>query len=226
MELTVNTSLAELASHVPAAAAVFHRYSLDFCCKGARSLEEACRDKSLEPDVVLGEIRDASAPNAEHLDWTRRPLGHLVDHILSRYHEPLRAELSRCLAMARKVEAVHRAKESCPHGLAEHLGQMSLDLESHMQKEEQILFPLIREGRPPAMPIRVMVKEHDDHAVALRRLRSLTSDYQPPREACATWRALFLGLAQLERDLMEHIHLENYVLFPRSLTEQPAERQA
>jgi regulator of cell morphogenesis and NO signaling len=76
---------------------------------------------------------------------------------------------------------------------------------------------LLGHGARAQMPIRVMMQEHDDHAVALARTRALTADLVPPPEACATWRALYLGLAELEADLHAHIHLENHVLFPRAL---------
>ncbi|MCA9587981.1 MAG: hemerythrin domain-containing protein, partial [Myxococcales bacterium] len=86
--------------------------------------------------------------------------------------------------------------------------------------EEQVLFPAIHGGRlgaPVHMPIRVMMQEHDDHGENLRRMRELATGYVPPPEACATWRALYAGLEKLEAELMEHIHLENNVLFPRAL---------
>ena len=88
-----------------------------------------------------------------------------------------------------------------------------------MQKEEQVLFPMILSGRGAmaAMPVSVMEEEHRDHGKNLERTRALTNDFIAPESACNTWRALYLGLAELERDLMEHIHLENNVLFPRAL---------
>ena len=106
-----------------------------------------------------------------------------------------------------------------PAGLAMHLAAVMEALELHMQKEEQVLFPLIRGGRGAMAggPVSIMEREHDEHAVALRRTRELTGDLQSPAAACTTWRALYLRLAALERDLMEHIHLENNVLFPRAL---------
>ena len=121
--------------------------------------------------------------------------------------------------MAEKVERVHAKKPTCPRGLARHLERMLDAVEEHLAKEEQILFPLIRGGHGPKaqMPIRMMLQEHDDHGAALARTRALTNDLVPPMEACATWKALYLGLGELERDLHTHIHLENHVLFPRAL---------
>lgn len=154
--------------------------------------------------------------------WDERPLNELIEHLLKDFHEPHREELPRLIHMARKVVAVHADKPSCPHDLADHLERMAEELEEHMQKEEQILFPLIQAGRGSmaAMPIQMMEMEHRDHGNNLETLREMTKDYQPPAEACGTWVALYLGLAELERDLMEHIHTENNILFPRALRGQ------
>lgn len=167
---------------------------------------------------MLNEIA-SEADTGEPLKVSELPISELIDRILTRYHEPLREELPRLLAMARKVEAVHGSKESCPSGLSAHLAQVHAEVEAHLKKEECILFPMIRGGQPAYMPVQVMTKEHDDHANSLRKTRELTNDFQPPPEACTTWRALFIGLSALEQDLMQHIHLENYVLFPRALNQ-------
>jgi regulator of cell morphogenesis and NO signaling len=93
------------------------------------------------------------------------------------------------------------------------------DMQRHMAKEETILFPLIRRGaRGEAvyMPVRVMETEHDAHGQELRAIRALTHDLQLPPNACATWTALYRGLEAIEAELMEHIHLENNVLFARA----------
>ena len=114
---------------------------------------------------------------------------------------------------------MHADKADRPRGLAEHLARLADELEQHMQKEEQVLFPLIRAGRGAiaATPVQVLEHEHKDHALNLAHTRALAHDFVPPESACNTWRALYLGLEQLERDLMQHIHLENNVLFPRAL---------
>ncbi|MEW6271874.1 MAG: hemerythrin domain-containing protein [Thermodesulfobacteriota bacterium] len=116
---------------------------------------------------------------------------------------------------------MHGAKPSCPRGLAAHLATMSEEVEGHLAKEEQVLFPLIVAGvgERARMPMHVMMLEHEDHGESLRRTRELTANLVPPPEACTSWRALYLGLEQLEAELFEHIHLENNVLFPRVLNE-------
>jgi regulator of cell morphogenesis and NO signaling len=154
------------------------------------------------------------------LRWLARPLEELVQHILERYHAPLREELPRLLALAQRVEQVHAGKPGCPVGLSDHLAGMHPFVEAHLRKEEEILFPLILSAhrRRAAMPVQVMRDEHEEHGNALRRIRALTDDLRLPDDACATWRELYRSLGQLEVDLIEHIHLENNILFPRALS--------
>jgi regulator of cell morphogenesis and NO signaling len=223
MTTTESLTLADLATTIPAASRVFRRHALDFCCRGRRTLAEACAARSLDPDLVAAEIALEAARSQDEADgarWDLRPTAALVEHILARYHVPLRGELARLLEMAVKVERVHADKAACPHGLAAHLTTVSEEVERHLSKEEQILFPMILRsggGGYARMPVHVLMLEHEDHGEALRRTRGLTADLVAPPEACATWRALYLGLEQLEADLFAHIHLENNVLFPRVL---------
>ena len=148
-----------------------------------------------------------------------RPLAELVDFIESHYHRRLREELPELVALALKVESRHAEKASCPRGLRAHLEGVHQAVLEHLAKEEQVLFPMIRggRGRMAAGPIDVMESEHVDHAENLQQIRRLTAELTAPEEACPTWRALYLRLGELERELMEHIHLENNVLFRRVL---------
>jgi len=175
-------------------------------------LSAACSKRGLDADAILAEI--ARSPAAEVIE--RRTAPELIAHILDRYHAPLRPELERLQTMAAKVERVHGERASCPIGLADHLTQLRGELEEHLGKEERVLFPALLAGAGAAAhgPIRAIMLEHDDHGVALRNTRALTTDLSPPADACNTWRALYLGLEELERELMDHIHLENNVLFP------------
>ncbi|MCA9750560.1 MAG: iron-sulfur cluster repair protein YtfE [Gemmatimonadetes bacterium] len=214
------TSLADLATRFPAASRILRRERLDYCCGGRRSLEDACRSRGLDPQALLLEMEEAAAP-APAVDWTTRPLDELVRHIVGHYHEPLRDELPELVALARKVESVHRDKASVPRGLADHLIVMEREVREHLAKEEQVLFPLILAGHgaDAGAPVQMMETEHQDHGRNLAHVREITGDLTPPADACTTWRALYLRLATLESELMDHIHLENNVLFPRALCE-------
>ncbi|GGX66087.1 iron-sulfur cluster repair protein YtfE [Saccharospirillum salsuginis] len=210
----LNKSLADIATQVAGSTRVFRHYKLDFCCGGHLSLQDALNAKGLDAEPVLAELESLADVEPE-TDWAGSSRSELIDHIYNRYHLTHRQQLPELLKMARRVEAVHGNKPDCPVGLAEHLGHMSHELEGHMQKEEQILFPMLRNGlvQQAAGPIHVMQNEHDDHGEALQRLMDLTNDMTPPTGACNTWRALYAGLEALRHDLMEHIHLENNVLF-------------
>lgn len=214
-----NTTLAQIAIDNPAAPGVFLRHGLDFCCHGQRPLAEACTEKGIDPRTVIAEIERNTPAPPEKGSWAVRPLPEIVEFILERYHAAHRRDVPDLILLAAKVEQVHAEKASCPRGLTRHLQDIQEAMESHMAKEERILFPLISAGRGAmaVMPIKVMMAEHEDHGQSLRRTRELTADLVPPPEACTTWRALYAGLAKLEAELMEHIHLENNILFPRAL---------
>ena len=214
-----NDTLGGVAATHPASTQVFLRHRLDFCCGGNTPLGEACSAAGLDPDAVIEEIA-ALDEKISLLRWDSAPLSDLIEFILTNYHEPLRLDLPALVAAAVKVERVHGNKTTCPNGLASDLVRMRSEILEHLAKEEQILFPAIVAGGRGArihMPVRVMMQEHEDHGANLIRLREFTNDFRPPREACATWRALYEGLERLESELMEHIHLENNVLFRRSL---------
>lgn len=219
--LSTATPLADLALTSAAATAVFQRYRLDYCCQGRRPLAEAAAGKGLDAQVILDEIKAAEALRHEPAHpWHQVPLADLIDHVLTTFHEPHRQELRDLQFLAKKVEHVHAGHEACPHGLAATLATIEGELLEHMAKEEGILFPLIRSGQGQAClgPVRVMESEHIGHGNQLENLHRVAKGYQPPEGACTSWRALYLRLDKLHTDLMNHIHLENHVLFPRALT--------
>ena len=217
--LSTEVTLADLAVAKPGAARIFLDYGLDFCCRGRRPLTEACAEKGLDVNQVFQAIETLRDAAEDLTPWNQRPLDDLIDHVVGRYHGWLRTELPGLLQMARKVEAAHAGKTTVPAGLAAHLNQLHAETLAHLQKEETILFPMIRrgQGRDCDGPIQVMEAEHRDVGAALERVRSLTANLNAPPEACTTWRALYLGLGQLEKEFMQHIHLENNILFPRAL---------
>ena len=220
MNTMTTLSLADLATTRPSASRILHRHGLDFCCGGQRRLNEACADRGLDAEAILAEIDAAdAAPVARN--WNERPLRELIDFIVDHYHARLRVELPELVLLAAKVENRHADRDDAPHGLALHLRQVHAAVLEHLEKEEQVLFPLILHGMGSraAAPVRAMEDEHDDHAANLRVLRDLTHDLTLPADACKSWQALYLRLTQLELELMEHIHLENNVLFPRALCE-------
>jgi len=217
---THQITLGDLVTENPAAAAVLHRHKLDFCCGGRRTVADACAEASLDPDVLLGEIEALEQEGSDKpVRWDEQSLEQLMDHIVTRYHDALRADLPQLVELAQKVEEVHADKPSCPFGLASLLEQVWESVQSHLAKEEQVLFPVIRagKGRWAHGPVQAMFVEHEDHGRNLARIRQLTADLTPPAEACESWRELYRSLQRLEAELMDHIHLENNILFLRAL---------
>ena len=221
MIIQSDNTVGQLAAEHPLATRVFHRHGIDFCCDGGRKLQEACAAQGVDTEMVLEEIRkelsDTTTPEER---WVQAPLQDLVHHILVTYHRPLQEELPRLESMAQKVLEVHGDKDpDTLSELVEVYAGLKAELEQHMVKEEQILFPMINQGQGATAggPVSVMRHEHDSAGAALKRLRELTNDYDVPAEACNTWRALWCGFAALEESLHQHIHLENNILFPRAL---------
>ena len=212
-------TLADLAATRAGASRAFARRNLDFCCHGQVSLREACARKGIDVDALIREIQAEERADEDFERWDARPLPDLIAHLVTHFHDAHRRERPRLVTMAERVEKVHGDKASCPRGLAAHVARLEADLRLHMEKEEAILFPMLASGQGAAAagPIQVMEQEHEDAGTALRAIRALTTDHVPPPDACGTWRALYLGLAEFEHDLMQHVNLENHVLFPRAL---------
>ncbi len=219
--MNTTMTLAELAVAHPAASRIFYKKGLDFCCGGKRPVLEACRDLGLDARAILEEIsrEESNSPELQH--WEKKTIRELITFIVEHYHARLRTEIPELVAMAEKVERVHADKSTCPRGLRQHLEAIESAVNDHLDKEEGILFPLFLSGRGhhAAAPIRVMEFEHVEHGANLRRTRELTDNLTAPPEACATWQALYARLGALEADLMQHIHLENNLLFQRALNE-------
>ncbi len=231
--LSTNSTVGEIAATLPLSTRTFERLGIDFCCGGKVRLADACEARKLDPDALLRSIESdsASETSLSGTDWSNEPLDRLIDHILAVHHVYLKTQLPRIETLLAKVVAAHSSR----HGevlepVAEIFGAMKQELDAHLMKEEMVLFPLIRrlagENEPADCPshcgsvrnpIRVMVMEHDSAGDALARLRALTSGFTPPSDGCNTFRATYAELEALEKDLHQHIHLENNILFPRAV---------
>jgi regulator of cell morphogenesis and NO signaling len=208
-------TVSAIAAMLPGATSVFRRHKMDFCCGGNVPLAEAAVRSGVTLSILQDELLalDSSRPNEASTVSTPE----LIAFIEAHFHAVHRAELPELYRLARRVEAVHAGHPAVPSGLADLLRETQADLEQHLCKEEQVLFPMMRAGGHPMIsaPITVMLAEHDDHGATLRKLEALTDNFNPPEGACTTWRALYSGLAKFSDDLMEHIHTENNILFPR-----------
>jgi regulator of cell morphogenesis and NO signaling len=223
--MTINTSqialrsrtVGDIATTLPGATAVFRGFKIDFCCNGDLTLNEAANRRGVELAELEGRLSALSKEASSDDDPAMMDSEKLIDHIQACYHEAHRQALPELIKLSRKVEAVHRDNPRVPAGLADVLQRLEKELELHMSKEEATLFPAMREAGKNNLVAAIgeLRHEHDDHGAALRRMESLTDDFTLPEEACRSWQALYVGVAQFAEDLMEHIHLENNILFPR-----------
>jgi regulator of cell morphogenesis and NO signaling len=231
IDISATTTVGDIVARDLRSATVFARHGIDFCCGGRRSLEEVCQAHGLDLASVTLELEDASAGSGDARDVTRWPLDRLVDHILTTHHAYVRARIPLIQGYMTNLLARHggHPPEVVLARLAQVFEGLADELTHHMEKEERILFPYIRtlveartHGGHPAPtpfgtiqnPVRVMEEEHQHAGDEMWLIRRLTNHFQPPEEACATWRAFYAALADFERDLHEHVHLENTVLFP------------
>jgi len=215
-------SVGELVAEQPGRSRVFQEYEIDFCCKGGQTVRQACENRAVALEELIGKLEAEDVGSAVSAgNPAELPPSELADYIIERHHGYLRTELPRLHAMAQRVAQVHGGHTTSLVQVFNIFCELFVELDSHMRKEEEILFPAVSAlccgAKPPIPmggPISQMMEEHEEAGAALRQLRELTHGYQPPSEACNTWRALFSGLADLEGDLHKHIHLENHVLFP------------
>ena len=227
---TINArmSVAEIARSAPATIKVFQQHGMDFCCGGRIPLMDACVAAGLDPDVVVAELVDVTRIATDDRDWNAAPLSELIQHIQERYHTPLREELPRLSTMMTKVLQRHgdRLPDVLPP-LRETFEELRDRLSAHMSREDVVLFPAIERADSAGgiggswswidEPIDVMEAEHAEAGAALAKMRELTNGYRPPDDACPTFRGLYYGLAEFERTMHVHVHLENNILFPRAM---------
>jgi regulator of cell morphogenesis and NO signaling len=216
-------TVGSIVTERPGAARVLERLGIDYCCGGKKPLSEACAAKGLDVDNVLRQIdEERSRAGPPERDWSRGSMTELVDHIEATHHASMKRELPRLGQIVRKVASVHGGRHVELREVASIFQEFALEMESHMMKEEQVLFPAIRrmETGGPAMsldaPIASMMHEHDHAGRALETMRALTNNYVPPPEACNTYRVMLGSLAEMETDLHLHVHKENNILFPRA----------
>jgi len=216
----------------------FEQAKVDYCCGGKKTLEEACRQVGIDPQGFLAQLEASVTSDEEpEVNLATLSLIELADCIEQTHHGYLHSELPRLEKMTAKVAAVHGEKEPRLHQIKAVFLALSQELTTHLMKEEQILFPMIRqlESRETlclfqsgilANPVRCMEFEHEEAGIALAQLRQLTDDFTPPNWACNTYRAMLDALANFEQDMHQHIHKENNVLFPRAMEmEQQKARQ-
>lgn len=226
--LNPDMTVGELVAEKPGRSRIFEELQIDYCCGGRKPLEHACRDRGLDVQQVLERLDEADREPAEdERDWLQISMTELADHIQQTHHVYLRQELPRLAGLTGRVREVHGSKKPGLVEVERTFLALKAELEAHMMKEEQVLFPIIRQLDEATTaqayhcgsannPIAAMEHEHDNAGQALAKLRELTEGYAVPEDACGTYRAMLDGLELLERDRHLHIYKENSILFPRA----------
>jgi regulator of cell morphogenesis and NO signaling len=234
MNLDQSQTVAEIAREHPLTVPVFEALGIDYCCGGNKSLKDACAKGDISLDRVLSDLSSAivARPAEEERHWMTLPVVSLCAYIVEQHHGFAKRELPRLSALAEKVELRHAHMHPELHKIRELVYALNSEMSTHMLKEEQVLFPRLKvveesaqAGTPPPPaffgalinPIRHMMSDHDDTGELLRSLRRLTRGYHIPEDACASFRMFYQGMEALEKDVHQHIHLENNILFPRAL---------
>jgi regulator of cell morphogenesis and NO signaling len=233
MSAIIHETVKDLALRVPGATRLFEGAGIDYCCGGGRTLEDACAIAGVDAGEMIDAMRELESGRRHIGDrgFAAMSLGDLVDHIVRTHHVFTVQELERLDKLLAKVRAKHERNHPELADVVYAFNQLIFDLLPHMLKEERVLFPYVKQleharregyevGRPPFMtienPIRMLLLEHETAGDFLREIRAATANFETPEGACMSFRALYEGLEGLERDLHQHIHLENNILFPRA----------
>lgn len=224
----VGKTVADILMENPKAATVFKKFHIDYCCKGGRLFEEACEEAGLDAEALEEEIAQTTENppfNMRAREWT---LDFLADYIVHNHHQYVRDVTPELLALSNKVKRVHGNAHPELHGIDEAINAVAEELMRHMEKEEEVLFPAIKQllgheskrafpfGSIQA-PIRMMEAEHENAGEGFEKIRALSDDFTVPQDACTSYRLLFDMLAAYEEDLHQHVHLENNILFPKAI---------
>ncbi len=229
----METTVGELVVKDFRTAAVFERYSIDFCCHGNVGLEEACRQRGVSVEQVRSDISvlgDSKEGTAESFDsWE---LDRLADYIIDTHHAFVRSSIPVLLGHTQKVASVHGGRHPELVDIRDTFAKVAEEMTRHMQKEEMMLFPYIKRlatatrteafvAIPPFQsiqkPVRMMESEHLSAGDGVERIRNQSLTYLVPADACATYRVTYQELDAFERDLHKHVHLENNILFPKAI---------
>ena len=235
MSITAEKTVREVVLEHPAAARVFEKLGIDYCCGGGRTLEDACARAQVPLERVEESLSVPEGAPRER-DWQAEPLFELIAHIQETHHRHTREEIMRLGPLFEKVCAVHGKNHPELAAMQATFAALAQELRMHMMKEEAVLFPYIvrleeavvahEPVLPPPFgavrnPVAMMMREHDDAGTALRDLREASHGYTAPPDACLSYQTLYRALADFEADLHQHIHLENNILFPRAVEMEP-----
>jgi len=228
-----NQIIGELVAKDYRTASVFKKYSIDFCCQGNRTIEEACEKKNIDTKKVLEDLVAMMESKSESTtDYQSWPLDLLADYIEKKHHRYVQEKTLEIQPYLDKICKVHGERHPELLKIKEEFNASAGELAAHMKKEELILFPFIRKMTKAKLenakvdaahfgtvknPIQMMMNEHTVEGNRFRKIEELSNNYTPPQDACNTYRVSFSLLKEFEQDLHLHIHLENNILFPKAI---------
>lgn len=233
MEINSQSIVGKIVAENYKAASVFKKYNIDFCCNGNRTIADACNKRQLDENRLIGELSEViHTKEAGDIDVKSFPLDLLADYIEKTHHRYVEKKIPEITPFLQKVVSVHSEHHPELTEVEELFVESTKDLSAHLKKEELMLFPYIRllvkaqlsNGKKPqtglgsaATYIEQMEHEHTAEGERFRRISELTDNYTPPEDACNTYRVTLSLLKEFEEDLHRHIHLENNILFPKSI---------
>lgn len=233
MKITQENIIGELVAQDYRTAAVFKKYGIDFCCQGNRTILDASTKKQIDPALVLEDLEKVTTERGnDATDYKSWPLDLLADYIEKKHHRYVDEKILEIKPYLDKICRVHGNTHPELYEIQEEFNASAGELTAHMKKEEFILFPFVRklararqEGAGVTSPqfgtvqnpVKMMMDEHSVEGDRFSRIESLTNHYTPPTDACGTYQVTFALLKEFEQDLHLHIHLENNILFPKTI---------
>ena len=226
MKDLMDKTIAEIVSDDISTASVFKKYHLDFCCGGGKTIAKACEKTNINMEDILYDLQNAninnSNPNLNFKDW--KP-DFLMDYIVNVHHTFITENVDIINEFAQKVATVHGTHNPENIEIASLFAQLSEELIAHLKKEEDILFPAIKQMINSSnndfdfgmieSPVKMLEEEHDQAGDIIKKIQQLSNYFSTPDYACNTYKALYHKLEEFTNDLFQHIHLENNILFPK-----------
>ncbi len=227
-------TLAEIVINDQRTAALFDKHRLDFSCNGKRTLAQACTESNIDTAILIGELKNLdNFSTVPENNYSKLSLTELIQHIVSKHHTFIKLEIPILSAYLKKITDAHKDEHPELLKITSLFNAFKEEMLMHLQKEELILFPRIKEIEKNCKdrtaktkhsltyllaPIDIMKQEHDHADKLLIEIRKIANNYEWPADACTTYKLAFSAFDNFERDLHQHVHLENNILFPKAIT--------
>jgi regulator of cell morphogenesis and NO signaling len=229
---TTETTVGAIVADDYRTAGVFEKHGIDFCCGGRISLADICREKGIDPAMLLRELTGAkNTPIDRSNNYSAWALPFLADYIVNTHHAYLNENSAQIAAYTDKIAEVHGDRHPEVKEIAAIFAKVASDMAAHLREEEEVLFPAIKRiddarkaGNSPetadletisATLIR-LDREHQAIGDAVHSIRHLSKGYTIPADVCNTFVVTYHKLEEFEDDLHKHVHLENNILFPKA----------